>query len=298
MLSILIPTYNYNAFPLVEVLQKQAQALGIVYEIIVVDDASTDFKTTEQNELISTLENCYYHYNTTNLGRGENRNFLSRKARYDWTLLLDSDTLPVHSDFLQIYIDCIQKNQQQAFFGGLAYEENLPKKEALLRWVYGRQREALPVSKRINKPYESTLVSNLLIRKELLLSNPFHSEIYDYGFEDFVFIAGLKKNQVEIAQVNNPVYHLNLENSTVFLSKHLLALSNLDQLIARNIIPGDGTRIGKTRKILRQSRLDALIVTTFHILEKSLKANLLSDHPSLRAFDFYKLGYFCALKST
>ena len=35
MLSILIPTYNYNAFPLVEELQNQAIEAGIAFEIIV-----------------------------------------------------------------------------------------------------------------------------------------------------------------------------------------------------------------------------------------------------------------------
>lgn len=298
MLSILIPTYNYNAFPLVESLQQQAQTLGIVYEIIVADDASTDITTKQQNQSIATLENCHYHYNATNLGRGENRNFLSQKARYNWVLLLDCDTLPIDSDFLEIYIDRIQRNQHQAFFGGLAYQENPPKKEALLRWVYGRKREALPVAKRKKKPYQAALVSNLLIRKELLVLHPFHPEIYDYGFEDFVFIAQLQKNLIEIAHINNSVYHLNLENSAVFLDKHLLALANLDQLIVKNIIQANDTTIGKTREILRKWLLDRVVVAIFRSRENALKNNLLSDRPSLRAFDFYKLGYFCALKSS
>ena len=34
MLSILIPTYNYNVYPLVTELKSQADALGIAYEVL------------------------------------------------------------------------------------------------------------------------------------------------------------------------------------------------------------------------------------------------------------------------
>ncbi|PIV50102.1 MAG: glycosyl transferase, partial [Flavobacteriaceae bacterium CG02_land_8_20_14_3_00_34_13] len=41
MLSILIPTYNYDITSLVAVLYKQLEEVSYAYEIIVVDDAST-----------------------------------------------------------------------------------------------------------------------------------------------------------------------------------------------------------------------------------------------------------------
>jgi glycosyltransferase involved in cell wall biosynthesis len=42
MLSILIPTYNYNTLLLVKTLQQQAIESKVVFEILVLDDASTD----------------------------------------------------------------------------------------------------------------------------------------------------------------------------------------------------------------------------------------------------------------
>ena len=41
MISILIPTYNYNVFPLVHEMYKQASKSGVDFEILVYDDAST-----------------------------------------------------------------------------------------------------------------------------------------------------------------------------------------------------------------------------------------------------------------
>ena len=43
MLSILIPTYNYNVYPLVMELKSQADELDLSYEILVQDDASKIF---------------------------------------------------------------------------------------------------------------------------------------------------------------------------------------------------------------------------------------------------------------
>ena len=43
MLSILIPTYDYDCRHLVNDLHEQAEQAGIVYEIIVADDASPTY---------------------------------------------------------------------------------------------------------------------------------------------------------------------------------------------------------------------------------------------------------------
>ena len=45
MLSILIPTYNYDCTQLVADLQQQAEQIGINYEIIVADDAEVAIYT-------------------------------------------------------------------------------------------------------------------------------------------------------------------------------------------------------------------------------------------------------------
>ena len=60
MISILIPTYNYNVFPLVENLQKQCEVAAVAYEIIVLDDASTDKRSLEENSKINLLKQCSF----------------------------------------------------------------------------------------------------------------------------------------------------------------------------------------------------------------------------------------------
>jgi glycosyltransferase involved in cell wall biosynthesis len=297
MLSILIPTYNYNTFPLVKELHDQISLENIDFEIIVSDDASTDLTVTKENQEITNLRNCYYLSNIENLGRGSNRNKLCKKAKYDWLLLLDCDTLPGSSSFIKNYLDCINSNNGAVFFGGIAYYDNKPLGDEILRWTYGRKREAIPLLTRQKKTYETSLVSNILLKKQILLKYPFNPSIYEYGFEDFVFISDLKKNGIPIIHIENPAYHLNLETSIVFLSKHLSAIDNLNSLIIQGIIKSNETALGKTQETIKRLMLQRIVVFFFNLSKQQLRQNLLSKNPSLVLFDFYKLGYFCSIKN-
>ena len=298
MLSILIPSFNYNTFPLVQELHQQLLQQNISFEIIVGDDASTDIETNKLNQQITSLSHCVLKVNAVNLGRGSNRNALCKIATYPWILFLDCDTIPTSSSFIGNYLNCINRNDGAVFFGGIAYTKTRPKKDELLRWIYGRTREAIPIQKRRSKSYEATLVSNILMKKQLQLDYPFNSSIYDYGFEDFVFIAELKKNHVLINHINNPVFHINLEKSDVFLEKHLKAINNLHFLIQKRVVDANETHLSRTHQWLSRFRLHSLIKVLFKNLEPSLRKNLLSNKPSLLLFDFYKLGYFCNLKDS
>ena len=60
MISILIPVYNNSCDRLVSDLHKQAEALGIEFEIIVMDDCSTDDSQLVLSELKSQYPQLYY----------------------------------------------------------------------------------------------------------------------------------------------------------------------------------------------------------------------------------------------
>ena len=81
-LSILIPNYNNVCVELVTVLQQQAAALGIDYEIIVADDASPQKDTFPLNQPINELPHCRYIIKETNTGSAATRNYLGRQSQY------------------------------------------------------------------------------------------------------------------------------------------------------------------------------------------------------------------------
>ena len=88
MLSVLIPTYNYNAFALVNELHKQLLKSKVQFEIICFDDGS---KATlnQQNEKINALPFARFNALKDNVGRSAIRNQLSEEAVYSWLLFLD-----------------------------------------------------------------------------------------------------------------------------------------------------------------------------------------------------------------
>ena len=116
MLSILIPTYNYNVYPLVTELKGQADALGIAYEILVQDDAGKTF--LEENSEINLLQHCSYTLNHENLGRGNNINLLNNRAQFDYVLIMEADASPEKKTYLQDLIASINQDTQ-VLFGGV-----------------------------------------------------------------------------------------------------------------------------------------------------------------------------------
>jgi cellulose synthase/poly-beta-1,6-N-acetylglucosamine synthase-like glycosyltransferase len=294
MLSILIPTYNYNVVPLVLELQKQCLDCNINFEILVFDDNSKLF--LDENQQINSLENCRFSKNNSNLGRGKNINFLTENAQFEWLLIMDCDTFPTHNNFIQKYISEIDENGE-VVFGGIEYQKEKPTNDQLLRWFYGNVRESLSVEKRNRNPNGNALTSNILIQKKLFLSNKFDESITKYGYEDLVFLSDLKKKGIVVKHIDNTTYHLGLETSQLFLEKTKIALGNLKSIAKTNPLDSSESKILKIYIFLKKIYLACLISYLFKKTERKIEQNLLSQKPSLLLFDWYKLGYFCSLKN-
>jgi hypothetical protein len=210
---------------------------------------------------------------------------------------MDCDTFPKDGNFIRKYIESAKNQSGNVFFGGIIYSDEKPKDDEMLRWVFGKSREEIPLSKRLSNPFHYTLISNILIRKTVLLSHPFDSKIVGYGYEDIVFILGLKKVQIAIHHIENPAYHLNLENSAVFLQKFHSSLQNLKLVLKNGTINADDTSLTSIYARLEQLHLVKIAALGFKWSKKLLAKNLLSKNPSLFLFDLYRLGYFCQLNS-
>lgn len=295
MLSILIPTYNYNVVPLVSELIQQANTLQIEYEILIQDDGSTLSDIVNQNMKLSDLPFIRHIQLSKNVGRGANINILTQQAQYHWILLLDCDMLPVDSFFISNYIALIQQEKESVVYGGICYHIDAPVLDARLRWKYGTQREAIPLAIREKKPYQYTLTSNLLAQKTILEATPFHPNIQKYGYEDLVFVLELEKKGIAINHIHNPLFHENLESGAIFLNKTEEALDNLKQLIETKILPPKATRISRWKIKLDFFPANKLIVLFFKVFRKVLVRNLSASNPKLFLFDFYKLGYYMHL---
>ena len=293
MISVIIPIFNYNTTPLVASIHQQLELLAINYEIICICDASTEFLS--ENESINSFSNTQLISLIDNIGRSKIRNLLVEKSNYNWLLFLDADVFPKNESFIKTYVDLIEIQNTKAYCGGLNYQKEPPKKEKTLRWVYGKKREEISVERRKEHPYQFVTGANILIHKSIFKTIDFNEAIVNYGYEDVVFIEDLKSNAIDINHINNPVFHLGIENSLTFLNKTKEGLENLYYLNSKDILKGDNLKLLRTFKMLKTLKLNWFVVLFFNTFKKLLEYNLLSSKPSLLLFDIYKIGYFCTI---
>ncbi len=292
MLSILIPTYNYNVFKLVNVLYNQAKEAKIEFEIIVLDDGSQKFHS--ENNKINEFQFCTYEILKVNIGRSAIRNLLANKAAFDNLLFLDSDTIPVDNNLISNYILQITE-EEKIISGGILYSKLKPQKSQILRWNYGNSREALSAEIREKNPYLRLLTLNFMIKKLVFEKVSFNENIPNLRHEDTLFSYELKNHNIRVEHIENPVYHLGLDEFESAIKKENESLIALKFLIESQLIPSD--YIGLSKLFYRLKKMQVLFVLKvfYKITKPFLLKNLASKNPSLFIFDIYRLGYFGSL---
>jgi hypothetical protein len=290
MISILIPCYNYNAYDIVSRLEKECLTLGIVFEIICIDDASFS-PLNELNQKINVLTNCKFFESKKNIGRSANRQLLSQKAQYKWLLYLDVDVKPLNEDFIKVYLNEIKKGFE-VVFGGFNYKKI---ESNNLRYLFGKSREDIPSIIRNKNPYKYIISSNFLVKKVIFDRINRNININGYGM-DYFFGALLKENSISIKHIDNEVTHYGLDDNSKFLIKTNEALKNLHYLYRNKLITKNDITILKYYRLLDFLRLKRIISKLFNMFSKSIESNLKGSDPSLFVFDLYRLSYLCSLK--
>jgi glycosyltransferase involved in cell wall biosynthesis len=291
MLSILIPLYNYNVFPLAKVLSAEAENIAHPIEIIVLDDASRYF-FSENNE-IENLPNTRFIKLKENSGRSAARQRLAEEAQYATVLFLDADVLPVDNNFIEKYVKQIDK--KGIIFGGITYKSEKPKDEEMLRWTYGHARETLSLVQRNKAIYSSITTGCFLIEKETFLKINGAIKVKTYG-EDLLFKHRLEAQQIPVLHIDNPVYHLGLENNEQFLKKSLEAVATTVFLEEKGELSTDSRNIQKIYLKLKKWYALPIFQLYFSSIASKVKRNLLSENPNMRWFDLYRLNYYIQLK--
>lgn len=293
MISILIPTYNFDVTALVKELHKQLVAATITFEILVFDDASGQL--IAENNTLNTLSHTTFKPLPKNIGRSAIRNLLADSASFENLIFLDADTKVIRDDFIKKYLDAITP-EIQIIYGGIVYQEQPPVNEELLRWIYGNEREALTISERNKAPYLRFLTLNFFIKKSVFKIHRFNEEIPNLRHEDTLFALGAKKLKLEITHIDNPVMHLGLESSEVFLRKSIESVDALHMFVKTGLITAEETYLSKKANQLKNPITAALSKGFLSLCKGSIEKHLVSKDPSLFWFDVYRLCYYLKLK--
>lgn len=301
-LSILLPSYNNVCVSLVQVLQRQADALRgkldkpFRYEIIVADDGSTDAACIDANRVIGDMLHCRYLRMEQNVGRAQIRNVLITESRGDYVLLIDSDLFLCDDNYLYKYAT----STADVVYGGtriggegLAMVDNEANTENLkgnLRYIYEKKAEpSHRAAFRQLRPNQEISVCNLYARRDIMEAHPFDSRFKAYGYEDVLFGKRLAESGIEVTHINNPVLINEFEPNSVFVKKTeeaILTLCRFEQDL-------EGYSNLKTKVTTLGRYIPLSLFRLWHrIMKNKEKRNLTGSKPSLLLFKLYKLGFF------
>ena len=288
MISVCIPIYNVDVTKLVTTLADQLKLLDIPSEIILIDDCS-NASIKKLNESVCSKET--YIKLENNIGRAAIRNRFLDYANYNYMLFMDCDMVVPDDDFLSKYLMAIKEYPNNLICGGLRYEAQPPKRAQKLRWKYGMKREAKTAEERNRNPNKSFMSSNFMIKKNILATIRFDERLVQYGHEDTLFGFELKKRNMTIVHIDNPILSVDLIGNEDFISNNEKAVENLIQILE---FIGYEKDFIVEMPILRTHynwyNFRIFILGVFLICRPIIKYFLSKGYVSLLAFDFYKLG--------
>lgn len=293
-LSILIPTYNYNCAPLVKELATQAKRIvGLQWEIIVGDDGSTQQAAVVANRAINSLPCCEYWERGYNSGRATIRNRLYERSRGRWLLFLDSDGMPVNSNFLATYLAAVQGLSAGAVCGSVAHPAILPSPAVSLRWLhettYARR---ATVEWRNAHPYANFRTFNFLIHRDSFACVMFDEQVHSYGYEDNLFGRALQYAGVPVKHIANPMLNVDIEENATYLAKNEEALRTL---AAHYSTMGSLITLAQGVERIKRYHLGWLLSLVYTLFRPLLRRNLHGPAPRMWVFNLYRAGYLYTL---
>ena len=295
MLSILVPIYNYNVYPLVVALHKQCTDCKIAFEILCQDDASNS-SVNALNEKVNALSNCSFISLKENVAHRENRNSLANQAKFDYLLFIDGDSIIIHEHYIKKYIDNLL--DFDVIYGGRLHPEKCPSNNQKLRWKYGKYIEDKSAANRKKKPYQSLLFNNTVIKKNCFNKVKFDKDMKKYGHDDTQLSYQLSLLKSKVNHIENPVEHGDIDTNLVYLNKTKESLENLISLYEKEKIDVKFVRLIQLYHFLKKTKTTFIISKIHFVFEKYVVQNLTGNHPNLFLFNWYRVGYLCSINAT
>lgn len=289
MLSILIPIYNHNVKRLINELYRQLVESNIHFEIICIDDFSSNYYRKINRDILN-IPMLTYTELTQNIGRAKIRNQLAKDAKYDKLLFLDSDSKIKRKTFIKSYLKHI--SLAPVINGGRVYTNRRPTDhDKILHYDYGTKRESKSSFYRNKKPGLYFHTNNFMIEKRLVIDFPFEESLTGYGYEDLAMAANLQKQLIEIKHIDNPIIHKDLDKTQDFLAKIEESMMSLAYLYEAKKIKH--TPLLKLYTLVKKSNMKDQYLLFYNRYQSWILKNLFSARPSMRKLDMFKLYHFC-----
>ncbi|MBQ2366461.1 MAG: glycosyltransferase family 2 protein [Bacteroidaceae bacterium] len=297
MISIIIPTYNYNCVSLVTDLAAQGDALvaryGVDqfdYEIIVAEDGSTDALLIEDNSRITAIPKARHICRKENVGRARIRNFLVSQARLSHVLIIDSDAVVFTPDYLSTYWE--MRHVADVVCGSIQSPTVCPY-GCELRYKYEEAaRDVRQMAYREAHPYAHLSTFNILFHRYVFDQTQFDERCTEYGYEDALMGLMLEKLGLTVEHIDNPLIHDGMDPNAVYLQKVETALRTLHHL--GEPMHSASPLVRLVRRIKRW-HITPLCRLAYRLTRPLLYRQLMSHNPSMTCLKCYKLGYYLML---
>ena len=227
-LSILIPFKGDDPVRLLAALSAQTSKA----EIVLLDDGSNDpgLSTRVQAQIADHPLPARLVQLQTNVGRAKGRNLLTRHARADTFLFLDSDMLPDSEGFVQAWLDLVTHQNPPVAFGGFSLAQVHPRPDQALHQTMAGQSDCLSAEERQTAPEKNLFTSNLLVRRDVFAAEAFDEAFTGWGWEDVEWGMRVARRW-QILHVDNPATHLGLDTAATIAAKYEQSAANFARVV-------------------------------------------------------------------
>ncbi len=232
-LSVLIPFFRDDARRLLKALDREAAGLEGAVEIVLMDDGSGDetLAAGVAAEVQALACPARFVRLAANEGRAKGRNRLAAQARGRHFLFLDSDMLPDSPWFLAAYLGLIAADDPPVAIGGFSLLQAPRRRAHALHRHLAQASDCLPADRRARAPEKYVFTSNLLIRRDVFLSEPFDEAFCGWGWEDVEWGMRIAR-RFAILHIDNTATHLGLDAPSALIAKYRQSAPNFARVAA------------------------------------------------------------------
>lgn len=254
-LSVLVPFLGDDPSVLLQALEAEKGDHTNRIEIIILDDGTNDLSLTRKLQgLVDTSQHAICLLSSTdNLGRSKGRNRLAAQARGSYLLFIDADMLPDHPDFLRFWLTHIDTQSPAATFGGFSVTQASTAPEYAVHRSMALRSDCVAAAIRKQQPEKHVFTSNLLIRKDVFLQNPFDENFQGWGWEDVEWAIRVTTTH-PITHIDNTATHLGLDTVPALMSKYRQSAANfarIARLYPEYVAHYPSYRMAQMLKVLR-----------------------------------------------
>lgn len=203
-------------------------------ELIVLDDGTNDdvLATRVAEAVLAVSTPARFVRRLRNEGRAGSRNRLSRHARGTHLLFLDSDMLPDHRAYLDVWLRLIASRAPAIAFGGLSTDPvPEPRRDQAVARALAQVSDCRIAMYRSKLPEKHVFTSNLLVRRDVFAAEPFDESFKGWGWEDVEWAMRVGRRH-PILHVDNPAVHLGLDTPEVIARKYEQSAENFGRMLA------------------------------------------------------------------